>query len=427
VPETARSLVHVDERFDIASFDRPARFVVTTTYSGLSADSERRYFSETTPEQIAKYYVSYYATAYPGISSAAPPELEDDRISNVATVTETYDVPNLWTDENETRKIKAEFYPKPISDYAVRPQTQIRTMPLRVSYPTHVWLTTTVNLPELWSVKPADKLIESHAFRAKAGIAGAGKVVTMTYEWESLSNHVPAEKVAKHVEELNRYRDMLGYSLTYTKPDPQGATVATPNAKPAFLLNWKLTFLALTVFAGAGYAGTSAWRQPAAPPLVTPLDPSAPAGLGGWLLLIGFGVTVRPFALLVQFYTSLRHTFDQNFWETITTPGTAAYQRVLAPLIVVETIGNTLLLAGSVLMVALFYRRKQAFPRVFIIVMLFNVALLALDSWGASLVVKAPTASNSKDFVALFQAIAQAAVWIPYMRLSTRVKATFVR
>ena len=123
----------------------------------------------------------------------------------------------------------------------------------------------------------------------------------------------------------------------------------------------------------------------------------------------------------------MRHTFDQNFWETITTPGNVGYQRALAPLIVVETIGNTLLLAGSVLMATLFYRRKKAFPTVFIIMMLFSVALLTLDSWGASVVVKTPVPSRAKDYVAIFQAIGQAVVWIPYMRLSARVKATFVR
>ncbi|MEO6002877.1 MAG: DUF3857 domain-containing protein [Opitutus sp.] len=427
IPPLAQSTVHIEEQFDIKAFDQPARFRVSTRSSGLNADSQRRYFAQTTPDQIAKYYVNYYATNYPGLTSVAPPTLTDDRTANEVTVTETYDVPNLWVDASEPRKIKAQFYPKTISDYAVRPQTSIRSMPLRIAHPIHVWQSTTVNLPEDWTVKPAEIETESFAFRAKDGISGNGRVVKMNYEWETLTDHVPADKVEQHVKQLNQYRDGLGYSLSYTKPEPASKVAASPVSPTRFELNWKLVLVAIIVFAVAGYAGRWLWHRGSdSPPLLIPGDPRL-AGIGGWLLLVAFGVTLRPLSILYELLTTLRHTFDQNVWEAVTTPGTAAYQKWLGPLIVSETIGNTVLLAGGLILIALFYAKKRTFPTAFTFMAMFSVAFAGLDAIGAGALLVHATTDLAQTYKAVIQAIGQAIIWIPYMQVSRRVKATFVR
>ena len=107
----------------------------------------RRYFAQTTLEQIAKDYVNYYASAYPGTASVTPPTLVEDPLRDLVIVTENYTVSNLWESQAGTTKIKANFFPKPISDYAVRPKTRVRSMPLAVNHPINARLTTTVNLP----------------------------------------------------------------------------------------------------------------------------------------------------------------------------------------------------------------------------------------------------------------------------------------
>jgi transglutaminase-like putative cysteine protease len=424
VPPMARSRVRVLEEFKVADFERPARFTVKTTYTGLSADSERGYFSRTKAEEIAKRFVNYYASAYPGLTSVSVPTLEDDPKTNTVTVNESYDVPKLWVQQSDARKIKAEFYPKVITDYAVRPETIVRSMPLRISHPADVELTTKVILPETWNVTPAQTVVDSHAFRATEGITGEGKEVTMKYRWETRADHVPVEHVTQHVQDINRFRDAVGYTLTYTKPAPaEPVAVAKPKR---FELNWKLLLVTATTFAMTAYAGSWSWRREYVTPPPLPSDPNL-SGIGGWLLLVAFGVTLRPLVLLGSIAGTLRQTFDQSFWAAITTPGSAAYQKGLGLLIVAEMIGNTVMLAGAAVMIGLFYNRKRGFPVFFIVMAVFTFVFLALDSVAAAYLVKADAKVLAESYRLVAQAAGQAVIWIPYMCVSRRVRATFVR
>jgi hypothetical protein len=426
VPSTAQSEVRITERFDIVAFDQPARFEVTTTSSGLSADSQRSYFATTTPEQIAKHYVNYYATAYPGLTRSALPVLTDDARNNVVTVVENYEIPDLWSAPNESGEIRAEFFPKPILDYAARPDTTVRTMPLRVSHPTNVQLTTTVNLPEAWKVTPEDRVIESHAFRAKGAILAEGKVVTMTYGWESRAHHVPAKHIVAHVKDLNRFRDSLGYSLTYTAAK-EGASSDAVSAEQGFQLNWKMVVIAFSTMGLAGYAGVWATRRThRKPSRIAPANPAL-TGLGGWLILVAIGVTLRPITLLVSIARSLVHAFDQAGWDAITEQGSAGYQPFFGPLLVAEVIGNSLLIAGSIVMLVLFYQRRRAFPLVFIVNVAFSLVFLSLDTWAGEHLVNLDTAGSAESYGGIIGAAMQAFIWIPYMLISERVKSTFVQ
>lgn len=429
IPEAARSSAKIEERFDITAFDQPAKFHVTTVYSGRSADSVRRYFAQSTAEQITKYYVNYYASTYPGLASVAAPTMVDDSLRNLVTVDESYTVPGLWKEQDGTKKIKAEFYPKTISDYAVRPKTTVRSMPLAVEHPVNASLTTTVNLPEDWTITPGENVTEEFAFRAKDAISGQGRVVTMNYSWQSLSDHVPVDRVKQHVETLNRYRDTLGYNLTYTKPAP---AAPAPPAKPReYRTNWLLVLVSLLTVAVAGYVAIKVGQKSSAvPPLLGEMDPEL-TGIGGWLVLVAIGVTLRPLVLLGQLVMGSHDSFNQNVWEAMTIPGNESYQAALAPLIITETAGNLLLLIGSILVLVLFYRRRRTFPPTFIVLLAFSATFLVFDAWaGTSLLKNEETTKPGalgEGTTSAIQAVMQAVIWIPYLLVSRRVKATFTR
>jgi len=425
VPQPARSSLRVTEQFDIPTFVGPAKLRVTSVYSGLSADSTRRYFAQTAPEQITKDYVNYYASMYADITSAKPPSLTEDPRRNLVTVEEAYEVPGIWQKVADGKKLKAEFYPKYVADYAVRPDRIVRAMPLGIRHPVKVQMTTTVNLPEDWTVTPEDIVTEEYAFRAKQKITGQGKVVTMSYSWESLNDHVPVERVPKHVEAINHLRDSLGYHLTYTKP--VAADAAPPAAPPVFRLNWLLVLVTLVTLAIAGHFALKLARRPLDPPPLVVVDQEL-AGIGGWLVLVALGVTLRPFLLLFQIVPVMRHSFNQDVWEAMTIPGRAAYQAGLGPLIMSELVCNLLVLVGSLLVSVLFYRRSRLFPSTYVTVLGFNLVFLALDEWVTPLWIAVPeanpTTTGLSDFVKL---LIPSLIWIPYMLVSRRVRATFTR
>lgn len=420
-PEGALRKIEVEEQFDVTGFDVPAALRVTSRYFGAGADTVREYFATRPLAEITKEYVNYYASSYPGLSSAGAIRWRDDPATNMVTVEEHYSVPNLWKAEKPDGVRKASFYPQLISDYAVQPKTRVRTMPFRVVHPVKVRQTTRVNLPEDWQVTPAQTLESGPAFRMTDAIERAGRVVTMKYEWESLGDHVPPEKIAAQVESIKRVRERLGYELTHT---PKGAAAGSAR----FRFNWLPVVVILFTVAVVFYAARKLWGLPRLDP------PPAPGpgeerlvGLGGWLGLVGFGVLLRPVMLVVQLAADCASTFDLNTWEALTTPGGPAYRAGYAPLLLGEVVGNTLVLSFSVLMVGLYFRKKRAFPGVFIGTLVFNIVFIAADTWAASHLVQLENSAALEQGTYAGRMLVQALIWIPYMLVSRRVALTFTR
>lgn len=423
-PEGALRRIEIDEQFEVSGFETPANMKVVTRYTGLGADSMRSHFASTSVDEITRDYVNYYAPSYPGLTSTRPVAWRDEAATNTVTVEEHYTVPDLWKTKKEGGVRKAEFYPQSIADYAVQPSTRVRKMPLRISHPVTVRQTTRVNLHEDWNVTPMDNTEKSHAFRVSDKIAGAGRQVTMSYSWESLDDHVPAEKIDAHVAAIARVRNQLGYHLTH---DPS-AKETPAAAATRFRFNWLPVVLILVTGAGVFYAGGRLYaRPPLAPPPMPDFNEHNLVGLGGWLVLIAIGVVVRPLVLGWQLARDFGYAFNLDTWEALTTPGMEAYDPAYAPLIIAEVIGNTVLVSTSLLLVLLFFRCKRAFPAVFIGLMIFSLLFIAADTWAAENLIKDGEPAAPENKTEIVKIVIQSLIWIPYMLNSRRVKLTFTR
>ena len=91
--------------------------------------------------------------------------------------------------------------------------------------------------------------------------------------------------------------------------------------------------------------------------------------------------------------------------------------------LLLEVICNVFLLAVTIFNLLLFFRKRDIFPRVFSFMLAFNVVWAFVDFGIAD----ALTGSNNftDQFSTLLSAILPAAIWIPVMQLSKRVKHTF--
>jgi hypothetical protein len=171
--------------------------------------------------------------------------------------------------------------------------------------------------------------------------------------------------------------------------------------------------------------GNASVQPPLAPEAAIP-PPSAPLfathedleGLSGWLILVGLGLVASPFIVLHTIFAVdapvLFSAKYQPFLES---------HQSLALLIVFEIITNIVLLALLAFLLFLFFSKKRAFPRVWIMYMVFQVCVVLADTL-AGLAVN-PAGGNAAQAAGVFRSIIAAAVWIPYFLVSRRVKATF--
>lgn len=149
--------------------------------------------------------------------------------------------------------------------------------------------------------------------------------------------------------------------------------------------------------------------------------------IGGWLVLLAIGLVLNPIRLLVIMGRDFLPLFLSGGWSVLTTPGTAAYHPLWAPVLMFEVGGNTVLLGFSVLVAVCFFQKRKIVPRLMIAFLLVNLLLVAADYFVTDLL---PSVASQKDPGAmkeLARALIAAAIWVPYFVLSKRVKGTFVR
>lgn len=145
---------------------------------------------------------------------------------------------------------------------------------------------------------------------------------------------------------------------------------------------------------------------------------SGPSGIGGWLILPAIGLVLGPIASaigLVVLASSLTSTAE-------------AVQEV-APGLFRALVGSLVMLLGllgfQVYTAVLFFRKDRRVPRLVCWLYAVNFAVAVVSViWGNSVTGEGLDPSDVKSIA---RAAIQAAIWIPYFRVSKRVANTFVR
>ncbi|MHB9121049.1 MAG: DUF3857 domain-containing transglutaminase family protein [Thermoanaerobaculia bacterium] len=259
----------IEERYIVPAYDQPARLEVETVYNGSEADAMRQLLSSTAPADLAKDYLNHYANDDPGIEALEPPQVADDRLRNRLVVTEAYKLPSFWKEKQR------DFYAWGIDERIYLPPTPRRRMPMAIAYPVHVRHTLTVQLPDAFDVKPETTTIATNAFRFKTSSRLTGKTIRLEYDFQTLSDAVAASAAPKHIEELKKVRDNLGYGIWYDRaaaaltPQRSGTDASWAWKVPATVGGGAL--LAAIIGAIAGWMafgrGASAFTRPGATPL----------------------------------------------------------------------------------------------------------------------------------------------------------------
>jgi hypothetical protein len=150
-----------------------------------------------------------------------------------------------------------------------------------------------------------------------------------------------------------------------------------------------------------------------------------PRGVGGWLILPLLGLFVFPLRVAVSLATDYWPIFRGGIWENLTTPGSAVYHPLWAPVIVGEITCNVGFLLFDLALLYLLFTKSRRFPKAFIVFTLANLLFIVSD---AAIAWQIPAvAARGLEGVAgeIARSLVVAAVWVPYMLVSKRVRNTF--
>ncbi len=149
-------------------------------------------------------------------------------------------------------------------------------------------------------------------------------------------------------------------------------------------------------------------------------------GIKGWLILIAIGIVITPIRIAMFMLPTYYEIFSTGIWEALTTSGSEAYNSLWAPILILEIIGNSAMLLVWLYIAYLFFSKKMIFPKWYIGLAVFSLAFIVADAFAIKLVMPDEPVFDPDTTKELFRSLFMVAVWVPYMLLSKRVKATFV-
>lgn len=241
IPPPARDAASttVNQVYTVRDYSMPALFVVTTVYRRVEADAMRYRLSSQSLEEFGKENLNYYANEVHSIRPDGLPKVDDDQNANTITVTEAYTIDNLW---NEPQHY---FFADQIYGALVKPGIAKRSTPFEINYPLAVTETIDINLPQTVNLPSDSDTIADEALRLDVRQSVAGRTVRLEYSLTSLQDHVPAEKISKHLDTIERMRNSVGLGL----PRGNGVLINTSSSiKPVSLSGaFKLLLLPLTI------------------------------------------------------------------------------------------------------------------------------------------------------------------------------------
>jgi len=149
-------------------------------------------------------------------------------------------------------------------------------------------------------------------------------------------------------------------------------------------------------------------------------------GLSGWLILVGIGVVVSPVKLLITTIPVYRPIFEGGTWEVLTSVGSDAYNPLLGALLLGEISYNALMVVASIYLIYLFFSKHRMFPKVYIAIVAVSLIFIPLDAWFVTKVLPGEPMFDPVTAKELIRVLIGGLIWVPYMLISERVKATFV-
>ena len=419
-PNVATPASTVSETFVVKDYTSPVEFTVETRYEGHEADRMRGDLRSRSRQELERRYLKFYAQTYPGVKSLGPLDVKDDLPANTLAVKERYSIPEFWALSEDQSQRRFELTPSSIDEAVKRPETGTRVAPLSIPYPVHVKHVTDVVLPKDWNVRAESTVVGGKAMRFSYRSTYANRRVRLEYTYRSLADSVAPGDLPSHAKDVDRIRDLLTFQITSPLAPAKAA------AEQSVGLNWSVAVLAALFFGLSLLGGAYVYRfRPAPAPRRVGLPLPAPLSIGGWLILVGFGILASPLRLCVDL-GRLVPAYSLDNWLTLTTPGGEGYHALWAPLLIFELVGNIFFVVFSILLAVLFVQRRRSLPLAYVVFLVLNTLFLVADTLFAAMVTPLKGSDAASFLAQMGRNVVPMVIWIPYFLVSRRVKETFV-
>ncbi len=290
--------------------------------------------------------------------------------------------------------------------------------PYDLNYPRDIQENLEIEMFEKWSVNSQPNNVDTPYFTFSDHPSVDDKTIHFDYHFKSLVPDITSANMTDYRDQLKKIKDTLAYNLPY---QPKVA----PPPPPPFQMNWIVVTMAAMFTTACLYLAYRVYAVRRMPPLPLPLEFAQFQGVGGWLVLVIFGLVIRTILYLKGLAMDYTAAWDATRWNNLTIPGASGYDPLWAPTLLYELGATLFFVVISVLALILLSQKRATFPKVmivfFVAILIFKIIDIVLISQIPYMVKLQPQPFDA-DF---FRVIIQSVIWIPYFFVSRRVKATF--
>lgn len=147
-----------------------------------------------------------------------------------------------------------------------------------------------------------------------------------------------------------------------------------------------------------------------------------PWEFGGWLFLLGFGITISPLRILSDIFNTYPTMFTDGTLEDVIENASFAFISLVAT----EFIANIIFVILSLVLVFLFYKKKSIFPKWYLITAIATLSFIVIDNLIISSMFPEIEFMTVDTIKVITGGLIALLVWSPYLFISERSKNTFI-
>ncbi|WP_212000800.1 DUF3857 domain-containing protein [Chitinophaga sp. HK235] len=388
---------------------------VTTSWFKEDADAQRATMASASIREKEKTFLRFYQKFYGEITTKDSLLLNDDPDSNILRIRESYLIHHLWKKDSSTNKLLFSLAAQSPSDILPYMTDEKRKTPLAIRYPYEQDYQVIIHTPIQWSLEQSPVHFKNEYYQFDFTSTVKGEQIILSYQLKTFQDHVPVAFLSQYTREIKEIQSTTSLDLTY-KP----AFMRAPN-RPAVQGNWLAIVLALLAMAVFTHLAILYYRHSNLP-VQHPLEPLP---IGGWLSLLAIGLVFSPMSDF--WYLCNADVFKYDVWVTVSSRKDLGNISLVQLYLIGEIIIKAFLLCYSILLAVLFFNRRDTFPfalaTYYFITILYLFAGNHLNDYYFG---EGGTQKNIWGQGSLVWPMARMALWIPYLRMSPRAKATFI-
>ena len=150
-------------------------------------------------------------------------------------------------------------------------------------------------------------------------------------------------------------------------------------------------------------------------------------GLGGWLILVGLSAITYPVFAFFSLYAYVPFLSAPDQWDSLTNSSNEFFDAMSSAFIFVKLAVTALLFGIGTLLAWAFLSKKWFFPKMFIGLPLIAPVLALVDAKTINHFFPDEEVFSRRNIEEFLNYIIGIVVWVPYLLVSKRVAATFVK